>query len=333
MEAIKIVIVPKTESAPGSTANAFYSNETIVKNGSISYKAHVENIGWQDWVKDKEDAGTTGKGLRMEAIQVALSGTFVGSVQYRCHVQDIGWQDWVSNGNIAGTVGQAKRVEGIQIQLTDVASDLFDVYYRVHVQNYGWLDWAKNGESAGSQGAALRAEAIEIVLVPKGGAAPGETGMPFVDATAGGRLAATAKSQIGYLEATNGYTKYGDWYEAYHNAPGYRYGEWCAMFVSWCANQTGIPDGTIPYHSYCPSGKEYFESQGRYRYNGYVPSTGDIIYFDWDFNGVPNHVGIVTSYSNGIIHTVEGNTGPNENVVMEKAYPYNWAYINGFGVY
>lgn len=87
-----------------------------------------------------------------------------------------------ADGNVSGTSGQSKRLEAIQIHLTGAAKDMYDVYYCVHAQNNGWLDWAKNGEPAGTVGFSYRLEAIKVVLVFKGGAAPGPTARPFVQA-------------------------------------------------------------------------------------------------------------------------------------------------------
>jgi uncharacterized protein YjdB len=90
--------------------------------------------------------------------------------------------EWVADDILSGTSGQSKRLEAIEISLTGAAADKYDIYYCVHAQNCGWLDWAKNGESAGTAGFGYRLEAIKIVLVPKGGAAPGNTARAFVQA-------------------------------------------------------------------------------------------------------------------------------------------------------
>ena len=47
-----------------------------------------------------------------------------------------------------------------------------------------------------------------------------------------------ALTQVGYTEGSNNYTKYGVWY-GQPNSP------WCGMFVSWCANQAGVPSSVI----------------------------------------------------------------------------------------
>ena len=70
--------------------------------------------------------------------------------------------------------------------------------------------------------------------------------------------------------------------------------EWCACFVSWCADQSGyIQSGVIPKFSLCSDGVKWFESKGRFRDGSYTPVAGDIIFFDWGNNGTIDHVGIV----------------------------------------
>ncbi|MGN0362113.1 MAG: GH25 family lysozyme [Bilifractor sp.] len=172
MEAIQIVLTDKGAQAPSSNDSAV-SDAFRVKSIHISYNSHVQNIGWMDSVDDGETSGTTGKGLRMEAISISSP---VADLQYRTHVQNIGWQDgWTDEGEASGTTGRDLQMEAIQILLTGDSASQYDVYYRVHVQNIGWTGWAKNGESAGSTGYSYRMEAIQIVLVNKGGAAPGST--------------------------------------------------------------------------------------------------------------------------------------------------------------
>jgi uncharacterized protein YjdB len=138
-------------------------------NTTVTYQAHVENIGWQTSVTSGQTAGTTGKGLRVEAFKINLindSGK-TGSLQYRAHVQNVGWQNWSTSGQEAGTTGKSLRVEALQIQLTGQLSQYFDVQYQVHVQNIGWQGWVKNGATAGTTGQSLRIEAIQIKIVPK----------------------------------------------------------------------------------------------------------------------------------------------------------------------
>lgn len=134
----------------------------------ISYRTHVENIGWQDWKKAGEVAGTVGREKRIEAVEIVTDNdSQTGGVKYRTHVENIGWQDWVKDGETAGTVGQALRMEAIEIELTGELAEKFNIYYRVHVQNRGWMGWAKNGEAAGTTRLGNRIEAIQIISAPK----------------------------------------------------------------------------------------------------------------------------------------------------------------------
>ncbi len=172
LEGIEIRLVKKGDKAPGTTNNAF-----IRKN--ISYRTHVQDYGWQGYVYDGQQSGTSGQSKRLEGINIKLSPSLDGNVVYRTHVQDYGWQDWKSNDAMSGTSGQSKRLEAIQIKLTGQVANEYDVYYRVHCQNFGWLGWTKNGESSGSEGYSRRLEAIQICLVPKGQKAPGNTNNAF----------------------------------------------------------------------------------------------------------------------------------------------------------
>lgn len=146
----------------------------------VEYQSHVQDVGWQGWVRDGDVSGTSGQSKRLEAMRFQLVD-LAGGIEYRTHVQDIGWMPWVANGALSGTSGQSKRLEAIQIRLTGEASDNYDIYYRVHAENNGWLDWAKNGESSGTAGYSYRLEAIEVKLVPKNAAAPGATARAFVE--------------------------------------------------------------------------------------------------------------------------------------------------------
>lgn len=88
-------------------------------NGSIQYRSHVQDIGWQDWVENGQTSGTSGRNLRLEAVQIQLTGEVTNQydIYYRVHVENLGWMGWAKNGEGAGTEGLAKRVEAIQIRL------------------------------------------------------------------------------------------------------------------------------------------------------------------------------------------------------------------------
>lgn len=161
--------------------NFYYQKQQLEKKrvSSVSYRGHVENIGWQQYQENGAVSGTTNQGLRIEAMEFVLNSTeYSGGISYRAHVQNIGWQSYQDRGLTAGTSGKSLRVEALQIYLTGDIANYYDIYYRVHAQNFGWLDWAKNNEVAGTVGYSYRLEAVQVMLVRKGDAAPGSTGNP-----------------------------------------------------------------------------------------------------------------------------------------------------------
>lgn len=166
-EAIQIKLLKKDTTLQSG-------GRTTLSKPSLKYRAHSQDVGWMNAVNEGANAGTTGKGKRLEALIINLKDfNNKNGILYRAHVSDSGWQSWKNSGQIAGTTGEAKAIEAVEIKLSASLKDYFDIYYRVHSENYGWLGWAKNGASAGTTGGGIKAEAIQIKLVNKGGAAPG----------------------------------------------------------------------------------------------------------------------------------------------------------------
>lgn len=155
----------EAEDAP-QAADGGSKTEDVTSAPVFSGSAHVQRLGWIDATEGEDGTivlGTTGQGLRVEAMRLRVSG---GSVSYQAHVQSVGWDSWASDGELAGTEGEAKRLEGIKICLTGEVADAWSIQYRCHVQTYGWLGWAADGEIAGSTGFGKRLEAIEMRVVP-----------------------------------------------------------------------------------------------------------------------------------------------------------------------
>lgn len=143
-----------------------------------------------------------------------------------------------------------------------------------------------------------------------------------------GQIVQVAKQEVG---SSNG-EKYWRWY-------GFdSYVEWCACFVSWCGEQAGlIESGAMPKFSLCENGIAWFKSHGKWQETGGIPSAGSLVFFDWNGDGISDHVGIVEKYEGGIIYTVEGNTGTNiggNNVrgVWKHSYSVGSATILGYGI-
>ena len=145
--------------------------------------------------------------------------------------------------------------------------------------------------------------------------------------TEDGQIVSVALSQIGNV----GGQPYWSWYGFDSRV------EWCACFVSWAANECGyIDSGIIPKFAGCTNGVQWFKDRGQWIDNSATPSPGMIIFFDWNNkgssgpqDGLSDHVGIVERVEDGIIYTIEGNSGDS---CRENHYAVGHYEILGYGV-
>lgn len=143
---------------------------------------------------------------------------------------------------------------------------------------------------------------------------------------------AIARSQLGYIESEKncflyedgtirGYTRYGAWY-------GSPYGDWCAMFVSFCLHYGGVEN--FPLDAGCNTWAPQLQSLGLYHANDdYVPKPGDLVFFDWEQDASLDHVGLVAQIAaDGSIVTIEGNS---DNRVRHCTYPAGDPRLAAYG--
>ena len=128
-----------------------------------------------------------------------------------------------------------------------------------------------------------------------------------------------AASQIGNV----GGEPYWSWYGFTERV------EWCACFVSWCANKCGYLDTFIPKFAGCSTGVQWFKARNQWADRTITPEPGMIIFFDWDRDGVPDHTGIVEKSENGYIYTIEGNAADS---CRKRQYTVGYSYIFGYGI-
>lgn len=147
-------------------------------------------------------------------------------------------------------------------------------------------------------------------------------------------LIAVAKSQLGYKESSKnytvtddetkqGYTRYGEWY-------GDPYGDWSAMFVSFCLNYAGIPEEVFPQEASCSRWidtlkKDYdlYHSAG-----SYAPVKGDIVFLDTDGDGKSDHAGVVVDADEQQIQAIVGDS---DDKVQKESYYLDDKEIRGYG--
>ena len=141
--------------------------------------------------------------------------------------------------------------------------------------------------------------------------------------TEDGAIVSVALSQVGNV----GGEPYWSWYGFSSRV------EWCACFVSWCANECGYIDtGVIPKYAGCVNGVQWFKDRGQWLDGSAEPAPGMIIFFDWDDengqDGLSDHTGIVEKVENGRVYTIEGNSGDS---VRQNSYPVGHYEVLGYG--
>ncbi|MFF0860885.1 CHAP domain-containing protein [Nonomuraea sp. NPDC003560] len=123
--------------------------------------------------------------------------------------------------------------------------------------------------------------------------------------TTASNVLAIARRELGTRGRADGTSKYGAWYERAKPAPGFAAGAWCQMFLSWCANEAGIPESAFPRMAYTPYAVAWFRQRGRW---GKTPKVGALVYFNFPGGDAVDHVEIVEAVrKDGSIVTIGGN--------------------------
>ena len=153
-----------------------------------------------------------------------------------------------------------------------------------------------------------------------------------------------AQSQIGYKEGSNNYTIYADEVGVANNL------QWCATFASWCMLKAGVSEDKRPNKSVLASSTgilTWYRERGRWHRkngtswsyggrsddsqvdSGYQPKPGDLILLETgnNYSDGPDHTGIVSSYDNGTVYTIEGNS---RDSVRSKSYAGGSSVIWGY---
>ena len=151
---------------------------------------------------------------------------------------------------------------------------------------------------------------------------------------------AIAQTQVGYEESVwdfvidpdgtrQGWTRYGMW----HKAP---YDEWCGMFVSFCLTYAQVPSYRFPQNANAHFYVESLKGMGLFRMGHDVgQEPGDLIFFDWDADGIADHLGFFVSGTTNAagytsVRTLEGNSGAGK--VAYNTYGGNDKRIMGYGL-
>lgn len=156
------------------------------------------------------------------------------------------------------------------------------------------------------------------------------------------KVVTTAKKYLGCNERDGSHKKFIDTYNDFKPLPRNHKmtysAAWCATFVSAIAIECGLTD-IIPVECGCAYMISLYKALGRWREDeNYTPKAGDVIFYDWDDGkdyattddiGSPEHVGIVTGASCGIVSVIEGNKA---DAVAFRTVRVNGRYIRGYGL-
>lgn len=228
-------------------------------------------------------------------------------------------------------IGIQNLADCLRLAVTDSPIDLDHISLALQGYNYGsgYIGWALARYGGYTELNVI--EFSEMMATQSGSAGYGDRayvshvlryyplGRSFMDA-GNSAIVAVAQSQLG----NEGGLKYCEWY-------GYPYRvEWCAIFVSWCAEQCGYLDaGILPKELNVIPYVEWFRERGQWQYRDYEPRPGDIIFLDWTSDGLSDHVGIVEKAEDGFVYTIEGNANDR---CAESRYYLNAAPVCGYGV-
>ena len=124
------------------------------------------------------------------------------------------------------------------------------------------------------------------------------------------KIVDTAAAEVGTKEnpPDSNMTKFGAWY-------GENGVKWCAIFVSWVYAHAGCPLGYIDSpngYASCQDGYEHWKKTGELTK---TPEMGDIVLYDWDWDGHCDHTGIFNKWiQEGVtFESYEGNTSAGNN--------------------
>ena len=153
------------------------------------------------------------------------------------------------------------------------------------------------------------------------------------------RVVKEAAGWLGVKENTVRHRALVDFYNRIEPLPaGYTLKEtdpWCAAFVSVVGAAMHLSDIIFPECSCLRMMQKYIKAGCWEESDAYRPRTGDVIFYGWtdagtgDFQGPPDHVGIVQSVDDDMISVIEGNY---QDQVKVRRIAVNARYIRGYGL-
>ena len=278
------------------------STEVEFRNANTKTRAFIKNVN--------VEAGTY-----MVEVDQAPQGRHIKNVRVAAwsqdHQENLYWYSTAPTGTQT------------DVQVSAVNHKNLAGNYTTHV----YVDYVDGGVEGFNLG--------QTALNPRG--TTGQTGLsPRVDSGQRDRVLRAAASLVGVRGGSAAHQQLVNDYNSVRPLPvGYAVkntDDWCDVFVTTIFQREGLSD-LVGRECGVERHIQIFKRLGIWNEDGgSTPKAGDIITFNWDQDSQPNngfadHIGIVESVSNGVIHTIEGNSN---DQVRRKTYRIGHGNIRGF---
>lgn len=231
----------------------------------------------------------------------------------------------------SGTSGDQVLLDNLRGARVDLNGSLVTFTFATAAHSYSTSVFCRTGIEGDSVG---KAEAEDILK--KTPTLPAAADLTETEKAARFAFLQTLADQYdsrGEIKGDKANRYFSEWYiGGYEGHPGWnQYTPWCACFLSWAADQKKASiDGDPPRFAKVDDGMKLFRDD-QWRDSSATPIPGDYVFFDWDRDSDPDHVGAVLCVDDkdGFLYTIEGNSSGR---VALNCYPKNDPRIVGYGV-
>lgn len=232
----------------------------------------------------------------------------------------------------SGTSGDQVLLDNLRGAQVDLNGSLVTFTFATAAHSYSTSVFCRTGiegDSVGKEDAQEKLENPTLPTLPS--TAEKDARFAFLKTLAGQY---DSRGEI-LPENTSPYKYFSEWYIGnYADHPGWnQYTPWCACFLSWAADQKKASiDGAPPKFADVDKGMASFKESSKWRNPNdanNMPIPGDYVFFDWDGDRDPDHVGAVLCVEGNFLYTIEGNSG---GKVAVNRYSLSDPRIVGYGV-
>lgn len=234
----------------------------------------------------------------------------------------------------SGTSGDQVLLDNLRGARVDLNGSLVTFTFATAAHSYSTSVFCRTGIEGDSVG---KAEAEDILK--KTPTLPAAADLTETEKAARFAFLQTLADQYdsrGEIKGDKANRYFSEWYIGnYESNPGWnQYTPWCACFLSWAADQKKASiDGDPPRFAKVDDGMKLFRDD-QWRDSSATPIPGDYVFFDWDGDRDPDHVGAVLCVTeDGYLCTIEGNSGGKVAVnLYPLSNPSADPRIMGYGV-